>query len=547
MSSKRLPKTIRDNLSFLLVEVSSQLKYLHTYFEHQSPTLAQRIKDRSGYAYNLNQRIQSACLTVSSHHAGQNGLVTRTVAAVAADLEKLTELTRDCVQQLGRLGSEHSLTLSLYFPLIERVLKGVDLIGDALLKNDTPLALKIGRIERKLSKAHKSLLVRYTEQLRGKSSPDDLIIGLFIAQIFERMGSVLLTISESIISNNIGQPMDMQRFRSLQNTLSTWADKDYLDDIAVKSIAETRSGSGISSVNYKDSQNNEHFAIYKDGEKRKLREEADGVERWHQIYPGVAPQILTYKKNGDSASLLIEHLQGETFEHIVLQAPLNEMSDAMRALGKTLHAVWTKTRSSTVVPAHYIRQTRKRLSDVYAIHPEFREVTHKVCDLELPSFEELLARAQTLEERIEVPFSVFIHGDFNVDNIIYNAVAKKINYIDLHRSTHMDYVQDVSVFMVSNYRLQVLEPSVRRRIRKQIYDFYKIARKFAESQKDHTFELRLTLGLARSFVTSTRFILDKSMAKRMFLRAHYLLAHLEKADLEKPESYRLSIKEIFSD
>jgi hypothetical protein len=124
-------------------------------------------------------------------------------------------------------------------------------------------------------------------------------------------------------------------------------------------------------------------------------------------------------------------------------------------------------------------------------------------------------------------------------------LEKRINYIDLHRSRYMDYVQDVSVFMVSNYRLQVLDKQLRKRILGLIRDFYRIARVFARKTEDGTFELRLALGLARSFVTSTRFILDKSLARAMFLRARYLIEQVLATDLKKAQAFRVPIEEIF--
>jgi aminoglycoside phosphotransferase (APT) family kinase protein len=163
----------------------------------------------------------------------------------------------------------------------------------------------------------------------------------------------------------------------------------------------------------------------------------------------------------------------------------------------------------------------------------------------VPSFGTLLKRAHRLEAGIKAPFSVYIHGDFNVDNIIYDPLEKKVNFIDLHRSRYMDYVQDVSVFMVSNYRLQIFDAPLRKRILMLTRDFYRFAAAFASKSGDKTFELRLALGLARSFATSTRFILDKSLARAMFLRARYLLELVLAADQKDPASFRVPVKEIF--
>jgi len=286
-------------------------------------------------------------------------------------------------------------------------------------------------------------------------------------------------------------------------------------------------------------------AIFKDGKKRKLKEEREGVESWHEIYPGLAPKILSYHKRGQSASLLIEHLAGMTFEHVLLRESQPLLNKTMGRLCATLESVWRETRSKKKISANYMDQLARRLPDVYEIHPEFRQSDSQVCGRELASFESLLKRTRAYETRLKAPFSVYIHGDFNVDNIIYDPLAKRINFIDLHRSRYMDYVQDVSVFMVSNYRLQVLDAPLRRRIMQTVQSFYRFARKYAKKAGDETFELRLALGLARSFATSTRFILDKSLARAMMLRARYLLERVLETDPKQAANFQLPIKELF--
>ena len=144
-------------------------------------------------------------------------------------------------------------------------------------------------------------------------------------------------------------------------------------------------------------------------------------------------------------------------------------------------------------------------------------------------------------------FSVYIHGDFNLDNVIYDAAEKKIRFIDLHRSRYMDYVQDVSVFMVSNYRLQVLDAETRRRIAKVAVGMHEMAAKFARQQKDPTFEYRLALGLARSFASSTRFVVDKDHARKMMLRARYILEKALAVPEGKEERFRLQKGALFCD
>ncbi|MDP3431243.1 MAG: PhoU family transcriptional regulator, partial [Desulfomicrobium sp.] len=97
---------------------------------------------------------------------------------------------------------------------------------------------------------------------------------------------------------------------------------------------------------------------------------------------------------------------------------------------------------------------------------------------------------------------------------------------DLHRSQHADYVQDVSVFLVSNFRLPVLEEEARERITRTIRSFYAFAKAFAVENRDENFDIRLGLGVARSLYTSTRFELNRSFAQSMYNRSLFLMERL---------------------
>ena len=359
------------------------------------------------------------------------------------------------------------------------------------------------------------------------------------------MGDVLLNISESIISANLGQPFSTDRYHSLQASVELLNGSDNDANVVLETVAQTKSGSGISGVSTIDNEGVEHLAIFKDGQKRKVKEERQGVESWHEIFPGLAPKILSYHKQGQSASLLIEHLAGLTFEQILLHETPKLLNQTLKQLQKTLKSVWNATRTKKSVSANYMGQLQKRLSDVYQLHPEFMCSNMQICGSTVQSFDNLLKRAKVYEENLSAPFSVYIHGDFNVDNIIYDPLEKKINFIDLHRSSYMDYVQDISVFMVSNYRLRVVDPVIRRQIRDLSINFYNFSAAYAKSKGDDGFDLRLALGLARSFAASTRFVVDKVLARAMWLRARYLLESVLLTDPKLIHKYRVPVKELF--
>ena len=106
---------------------------------------------------------------------------------------------------------------------------------------------------------------------------------------------------------------------------------------------------------------------------------------------------------------------------------------------------------------------------------------------------------------------------------MFNQEDAKIKFIDLHRSRDADYLQDASVFIVSNFRLPVFENSLRERLNWVIENFFNFVREFAKTENDETFDFRMTLAIIRSLFTSTRFELNYKLAKEMFLRTHYLM------------------------
>ena len=97
------------------------------------------------------------------------------------------------------------------------------------------------------------------------------------------------------------------------------------------------------------------------------------MKSWHSIYPGLAPKILSYEKRNQSAALLIEHLPGLTFEHIVLNEKDAMCAVALNRLTRTLKDVWKQTRTKEPAELNSMQQLAKRLGEVRRVHPEFKD------------------------------------------------------------------------------------------------------------------------------------------------------------------------------
>ncbi|WP_193141389.1 phosphotransferase [Meridianimarinicoccus sp. MJW13] len=543
----RLPHAMDENLHFLCAEVEGQLTSLQEYFARPDTATARKVLLRAGYSHNLQTRIQRAsqqALSRSKPGAARQ-LVLRNTALVARNLDLISRMARRSLLHAEEVRHTPLLRPEAYPKPIKRVRQAVTGINAAIDARDSGGAVKIGQVKGDLDALYKHLFATYTQDMRKSKHTEDLSNALLAANEIRRMGDALQGISEALLSVSIGQPVQFERYFALKGILS---DQNVDEaDLTLKPLAETRSGSGISGLHGKTAAGDEINAVFKDGEIAKVKEERQGVKKWDSVYPGLAPKILSYEKRGQSAALLIEYLPGHTFQHVLLNASDALLAEARTALTRTLRDVWRRTRTEEPADMASMRQLAQRMPDVYRVHPEFRRGETRLGKLSLPAFDTLVELAGGRETALPAPFSVHIHGDFNLDNVIYDPADRKIHFIDLHRSRFMDYVQDVSVFMVSNYRLQIQDAQLRNRVADVAGDVHAMATKFARAQGDKTFEYRLALGLARSFATSTRFVFDKAHARRMFLRARYLLELALACPDGKEARLRLPIKDLFCD
>lgn len=543
----KLPQAAEENMAFLLAEIDGQLVRLTEYFRDPRPETAQRLIQRAGYSHNLAGRVRRACISgmMRSKKSAAHNLQLQGVDKVARNLDLVSRLGRRAVQHAEDVQRLKLLRPDAYVKPLQRVTGRVARVQDALRDRDSRLAVEIGRTSEELDTFYDQVFRTYTRDMQGSRHTADLAHALLTAHEIHRMGEALQGISEAILSISIGQSVQFDRYFTLRSVLSGVSRDD--EDITLQPLAETRSGSAISSVSWQNGKGKNVDAVFKDGDLKKVKEERVGVKSWNSVYPGLAPRILSYHKRGDSAALLIEHLNGQTFEDIVLGATPARLAEAQKALHRTVRDIWRRTRVDERAEMKAMDQMAARMDDVCRLHPQFTPRPQKIQGLDIAGLDRLIEAAARREARVPAPFSVWIHGDFNLDNVIYDADEQKIRFIDLHRSRYMDYVQDVSVFMVSNYRLQVLDAGTRARICDVACGMQAMAAKFAAREGDRTFEYRLALGLARSFASSTRFIVDTGQARRMMLRARYILETALAVPEGRETRFKLPTRMLFSD
>ncbi|WP_300155917.1 PhoU domain-containing protein [Solidesulfovibrio sp.] len=518
---------IVTNFQFLLVEIERQLEATMAVVEKRDERAIAKIEARDDYIDNLKSVIENACFATLH---GDEKLSAPEMARVRAlniignNLERVGDHLVNVVRQTRHYDEPECIKRYDYKPFFAEVKKALDWTPKAVLERDMAAALKICRCELHLDRLYKEQFDRIRDELRSGFQTGDLLTTLFIFRYLERMGDALLNVGEAAIFAITGDKFKIHQFTALKDILAEGGHELPLTEIDFESIWGTRSGCRIGRVADRDENGQAgREVIFKDGDTDKLRKEAANIDRWERLMPGLAPKVQAFREGRKSSSMLVELLPGQTIQDIAVGGDLPLLRRALAAQCRVAGEIWSRTRSDGTIPAGALRQLRSRLGEVLTVHPEFRSVKRAIGGCALPDLDGALAEAEAVEATLAAPFGVLLHGDYNSNNILYDPAADRLHYIDLHRSGEGDLAQDTSVFMVSNFRLPVFDAARRRVLNAIITEFFGFARGFAARNGDATFELRVALGLARSFITSTRFELSERFSRLMFSRGMFLL------------------------
>jgi phosphate uptake regulator len=525
-------ESLKENFQFLVIEVRNHVYNTFDYLNSPDPELRDRIVTRDDYIDNLKNLIENDCFLKtlsSSNHLSKNEInMVRAMHTIAVNLERIADFCVNIVGQVDYL-TDYKLFYSFnYEEMLTEISEAAAEIVPALKGRDLSKALTICRSENNLDRMYKAHFERILAELKaGSEAAGDYVTILFLFRYLERIGDSLLNVGEAVLFAVIGERIKINQFQALQYSLSQSGFSESAADVDLQFIWGTHSGCSIGRVeNKKESQHKGRESIFKEGLRSKIQEEKQGLQLWERAYPGHVPRIFSYHEEPgeDKASLLLEMLPGCTMDEIVVTADQDMLHNAMFTLEATLKDIWRKTITREApVETSYIQQLRSRMGAVHRVHPRFKRTQQVIGSSRVHSTRDLLEKCGEIEKELHVPFRILVHGDCNLNNIVYNHADQKVYFIDLHRSGYLDYVQDVSVFLVSNFRLPVFDSGMRNRINGIVERFFRFAARFAREEGDETFLPRLCLALARSFYTSTRFELDQAFAKEMFLRAHYLL------------------------
>lgn len=527
MSAAIALEALDENFKFLVVEVTQQIRDTRRIVLGNDTSKNASVFARDDFVDNLKSVIENKCFKV----LGAEDLPKQTINKIrgmniaTSNLERVADFAVNIVGQLKYLHDPAILAALDPAPFFDLIEEALGRVNAAVVDVDMHEALDLCRSEVLIDEIYAQVFERIMSALREGEAPEDLVTSLFVFRYFERMGDALLNVGEAAIFAGAGEKIKISQYQALANSLED-VDIDILD-VDYEGIWETRSGARIGKVHARgDGPETARWTIFKEGRKDKVLEEKERLERWDQLVPGLPPKVFSYQERGANASLLMEYLEGETLQQLILTGRNERLADGMQLMLQTVDTIWSGTREEAPVAPRFVRQLKKRLGKVLKVHPEFDRPATIVQGVRAPGLREHIDSCASLDAALQAPFSVLIHGDFNTDNIIINPEEAQVHYIDLHRSKAFDYVQDVSVFVVSNFRLPVSDGVLRARLDSASLRFFEFGAEFARRHGDATYEARAALGIARSMLTSTRFELSPDFARAMLLRGRYILTRL---------------------
>ena len=529
----RPPLASRGDLKLLLAEVVQYVDQVRAYLAGPSLKTREELRHKLAYIATLTLTVRNQVYDLEAE--------TRTdepgrryfhgVASIAGRLHRISELALNVVRQFGHLSRQDFMDDYGLDDFFEEIGLGLSLIRPALEQHKVKLVVRLCQAEGKLDALYADRFKRLIRELdQGCGQPGDRVTALMVVHYLERIGDVLLEIGELMIHIFFGENLNFAQYQALGAGLKA-AGRDIEEAAAFQSIWGGRSGCRIGIVGLENDEVGRvdgQPVIFKHGPVSKLEREKDNLETWARLWPGLPPAVKTFVPGHSEgeAALVMEYINGATLRDAFMDPGRRDAVAELTGALNLMAGIWRETRLEEPVRSGFIRQAEKRLGPIRALYPDLLDFNGSLGNLRLRSIEELLAEARVCERGLEAPFSVRIHGDFNLSNVMRDEDGGRIRFIDLYRSRQSDYVQDLSVMILSILRLPLTTGEDRDRLSAAAVLVKKFALDFASAGGDPTCEARLAFGLARSYLTSARFEPRRSAAARFIGYSRHLLGRL---------------------
>ena len=521
MSESPLPAA-RSDLIKMGRLVADQLERALRCFHDLDPALADEVIERDDVIDNLNLSLEERCfdLAAAPGLSAEDRRMARAAVKIALNLERIGDTGTHIAKRVRLVIRDQAMPVDFVFPELEAAaLRAVREVLDALAEQDLERARQACLRESEFDVRYVAYIGEARRRMQGYPSEVPYLLHcLAVMKYLEKVADYVLNIGEQTIFLSTGRRLKFSQYQQLGELVPESAPgemqfRPYWDGISGAVVAQVRRHGTP--------------AIYKEGARRKIEQEAEKLEAWGRIPGDFTPRVLGSVTVKDREALLREFVDSPLLSELYLSpAPRDAKLTATRRLLDAVNVVWRYTLVPQRPRIDYVDQIRRRLPEVYALHPEFQPLVAEGIPVgpDTVPLEDLLVRAEALEPDLAPPVSVWLHGDFNANNVLYHEPTGQVKFIDVHRSRLGDYLQDIGVFVMSMERRPGQTPAL-------LDDFAAInqvvegfARRFAAEHGDAAFDRRLHLSLARSCITSCRVVADAAQAERLLRRGLSLLS-----------------------
>jgi phosphate uptake regulator/thiamine kinase-like enzyme len=509
--------------------VHAQLASATTAFFRRDVWLADKVMEKDDQVDNLLGGIEEKCFRRLSGLDAEDPRSRRLrgVFRVALNLEKLGDYAVNIAEQ-ACYAAQHArrpIPFDLAGP-VRVALGALDEVITAFTDASADKAKHACACEVELDRQYRDALADTFRRLAlPGQDPAFVITHLFVAKFLERIGDSILNIGETTLYILTGERLKLHQYLHLEEMVAHVTGGRRVEDVDFSQIWGGISGSRVGRLSLASGP-----LIWKEGAPRKIDEEIREMEEWNRLVPGLVPDVKDRYRAEGRESFLGVFLEGTLLRDIYLTRASDEKLRITARLLETVRDIWVETSEKIAPRVDYVRQIVDRLPELYGIHPRLERLrAHeiRIFGISHRPLETLLRRLAAVEATLAPPNTVRLHGDFNTNNIVYDPRTQRIHYIDVHRSGPGDYLQDISVFMVSNLRQPIRDGHLARDFDEVNAAVKAFAADFARLIDDVHFEARLLLAKARSLITSGRVVTDGEFAQRIFLEGVRLL---ERAD-----------------
>jgi phosphate transport system regulatory protein PhoU len=512
-------REVEDRILRMGETVQEQLTDALAAFAEHDTKSAEVVVERDDVIDNIRASLEERCFQLVHDASGVlEERRARSALRLVYNLERIGDSGAHIAKHCLMLASEGDDELPFTFDDLTKItLTGLQEAVHSFIEADLALAKQACEREQQLDE----LYIKRIEQVavmvdKGTIRGRTALHVLAVLKYLEKACDFVLNIGETTVYSITGTRLTYPQFRELEALLPNEAGngavyRHFWDGISGATVIEVGRPEG-------------RRMVFKEGASQKIQDEFFKTIEWEGIAPNHTPRVIGITHARGRSGILREFAEGALLLDLLLSDTHPEVKEAsMRQVTDVLRDIWTTTINPRPARVDYINQIRARLREVMRRHPHLAKVAREELG-ELGGLYDLLSHLAAREAWLGPPFSIWIHGDLNANNVVLDHQDNGVVFIDVHRSQYGDYVQDIAVLATSSTR-KFPKGKTAKGVSRANEVLFDVAQEFATENRDLQFKTRLRLARARALMTSARFEADPERAEWLFVEG---LSHLKK-------------------